>query len=148
MTDIAAFPALHDILVSGDNIQSRTFGEDVKAGQVVGFDTALTTEVVKAMKAVAGENAIGVALYDVLNGDKGAVAEDGCVVNIVNADDTAVIGAGADVIQNDNAVGGTVSAYAGSGAGQIVGRAREYNPGGAAGVARAVMINTHDEVIT
>lgn len=147
MADITTFPALHDVLVSGNNIQSYTAGEDLKAGQVVGFNTALTTEVIVPMHAVVGENAIGVVLYDVLSGDEGAVAQVGCVVTMVNADDAADIAAGAWVVQNDNAVGGTVSAYAGSGAAQFVGQAMEFNTGGAAGTAKAVMINPHEEVI-
>lgn len=148
MTDITAFPALHDILVSGDNLQSYTAGEDLKAGQVVGFDISEVTEVIIVMDATTGENAIGVVIYDVTSGDKGSVAEIGCVVNMVNADDAADIHAGADVIQDDNAVGGTISEYGGSGAGQIVGQAREFNTGGAAGIAKAVLVNPRLEVVT
>lgn len=148
MADIAAFPTLHDVLVTGNNLQGYTAGEDMKAGQVVGFDISETTELIIAMHAVAGENAIGVLIFDVLQGDLGTVAEIGCVVNMVNADDAADIHAGADVIQHANAVGGTVSEYAGSGAGQIVGQAREFNTGGAAGIAKAVLVNPRLEVIT
>lgn len=146
MADITTFPALHDVLVSGNNIQSYTAGEDLKAGQVVGFDTAQTTEVIISMNATAGENAIGVVLYDVLSGDLGSVAEVGCVVNMVNADDAADIHAGAWVVQDDNAVGGTVSEYTGSGAAKIVGQAREFNAGGAAGIAKAVMVVPYEDV--
>ena len=147
MADIAAFPALHDILVSGNNIQSHTTGEVVKAGQVVGFDISETTEIIKVMKAVAGENAIGVVLYDAILGDKVAVAQAGCVVNVVNADDAADIGAGAWLVQNANAVGGTVSAYPGTGAAQYVGQSMAFNTGGAAGVASKMLVMPHEEVV-
>lgn len=147
MADITTFPTLHNVLVTGNNLQSRRAGEDLKAGQVVGFDTAVTTEVIIAMHGVAGENAIGVVIFDVLEGDLGAVAEEGCVVNMVNADDAADIHAGAWVVQNANAVGGTVSEYAGTGAAQFVGQAREFNAGGAAGIAKEVMVKPHEEVI-
>lgn len=147
MADIAAFPTLHDILVSGDNIQSFKTSEAVKAGQVAGFDTALITTEVKVMKAVAGENAVGVFLYDAEAGDYVAVAQAGCVVRVVNADDAADIAAGAWAVQNANAVGGTVSAYAGTGAAKFVGQMMEFNSGGAAGVTSEMLVMPHEEVI-
>lgn len=148
MADIAAFPTLHNVLVTGNNLQTYRAGEDMKAGQVVGFDISEITEVIIVMHAVTGENAIGVLIFDVLQGDLGTVAEIGCVVNMVNADDgTNDIHAGADVIQHANAVGGTISEYGGSGAGQIVGQAREFNTGGTAGIAKAVLVNPRLEVI-
>lgn len=104
MTDVSAFPTMHDVLVHGDNIITLEAGSAVKAGQVVSIATDGAID-----KSVADRAVIGVVLYDGAAGDNVAVACAGCVVNVANADDTTAIEEGVEVIANDNAVGGTVS---------------------------------------
>jgi len=108
MTDITAFPTMHDVLVSGDNILNLTAGATIVAGQVVGaHGTGVSGEVIPNVGATP---AVGVALYDAASGAAVAVAGPGCVVNLVNEDDTSVIDAGTWVTAANNAVGGTVVA--------------------------------------
>ncbi|MCK5616139.1 DUF2190 family protein [Candidatus Pacearchaeota archaeon] len=78
----------------------------------VGFAATGVSNAVVPMDATGGEQCIGVAVYDVEAGDKGAVAMDGNIVVVANADDTTAIDAGDYVELNDNAVQGTVSALA------------------------------------
>jgi hypothetical protein len=109
MADISAFPAIRNVLVYGDNIISMTATTAVKAGQVVAIaDAGVSMAVDKAVKG-SGQVPVGVALYDIAAGAVGAICGPGCIVYVANADDTATIDAGHDVIMNDNAVGGTVS---------------------------------------
>ena len=111
MTDIGAFPTIHDVLISGDNIYGMIAGETILAGQVVGIAASGTSNTVVCMDNTSGEHALGVALHDASSAGKVAVAGLGCVVTCVNADDTTTIEAGDFVQQNDNAVLGTVSAF-------------------------------------
>ena len=111
MTDIGAFPTLHDILISGDNIYSMTAGETIVAGQVVGIAASGASNTVVCMDNTSGEHALGVALHGASSTGKVAVAGVGCVCTCVNADDTTTIEAGDWVMQNANAVLGTVSAF-------------------------------------
>jgi len=110
MADIDTFPTIQEVLYAGDNIQTFTAGEAIKAGQVVGIAAAGVSMTVVVMNATSGETAIGVALYDVSSEGTVAVAMNGCIVYVANADDTTAIDAGDRLAQNDNAVGGTVSA--------------------------------------
>lgn len=110
MTDISAFPTVTDVLHSGDNIQSFTCGADVKASQVVAFHgTGVSKTLHPAIAGTTG-TIYGVALYDASSGDEVAVAGRGCIVKVANADDGTGIDAGDPCQDNDNAVGGTVSA--------------------------------------
>lgn len=112
MADITAFPTLHDVLYDGDNIKDYTAGAAITAGQVVAIHgTGVTKTVHPAVKGTTGRPA-GVALYTVASGEKVAVAGPGCRVYVANADDTTAIDAGDPLEDNDNAVGGTVSALA------------------------------------
>jgi hypothetical protein len=83
---------------------------------------------------------VGVALYDIASGSKGAILINGAVAEVANADDTTAINAGAFVECNDNAVGGTVSAAshtatsAGEKTGNVVGYAIETIAGGDTGL--------------
>jgi len=95
---------MHDVLIAGDNIQSFTAGGDIKAGQVVGMNT--NGKVVAAKDDLV---VLGVALYDAAQNDNVLVASLGCIVNVVNADDTAGIDSGVEIKSNANTVGGTVS---------------------------------------
>ena len=111
MADIAAFPNMGDsILVSGDNIQKYIAGAAITKGQAVAIHGTGVSETVHP--AVKGTTAAveGVALATVASGELVAVAGPGCVVLMANADDTAAIDAGHGVEDNDNAVGGTISA--------------------------------------
>ena len=51
MTDISAFPAIHDVLYAGDNIQSFTASGAITAGQVVAIDATGVTLTVRAAVA-------------------------------------------------------------------------------------------------
>ncbi len=111
MTDITAFPSVQDVLVSGDNIREFTATEAVTQGQVVGFAATGVSNAVVPMDATAGEHAVGVAIKSADAAAKVKVAMAGCVVKMINYDDTTAIDAGAYVEQNDNAVLGTVGEY-------------------------------------
>lgn len=109
MTDITAFPAIQDVLVSGKNIREFTATEAVTQGMVVGPDATGVSNAVVPMDATTGETALGVALKTAAAGAKVKVAMLGCVAKMVNADDTTAIDTGCYVEQNDNALQGTVS---------------------------------------
>ncbi len=116
MADISTFPTIRNVLESGDNIGNYTAGAAIKAGQLVAFHgTGVSRTVHPAVKGTTGMP-IGVALYGASSGAQVAVAEDGCKVYVANADGTTGIDAGDPLEDNDNAVGGTVSALALAGA--------------------------------
>jgi len=111
MADIAAFPDMGDnILIAGTNIQRYKAGAAIKKGQAVAIHGTGVNETVHP--AVKGTTASveGVALADAEQGEYVPVAGPGCVVLMANADDTTAIDAGSGVEDNDNAVGGTISA--------------------------------------
>lgn len=111
MADITSFPTIHQVVIDdGGPIRTFTFTEAASAGMAVGFAATGISNAVVPMDATSGEQCIGVAVYDVAIGAKGAVAMDGNIVVVANADDTSVIDAGDYVELNDNAVQGTVSA--------------------------------------
>jgi len=112
MTDITTFPAIQDVLVSGDNIREFTATEAITKGMVVGFAATGVSNAVVPMDATVGETAVGVAITTAAITKIVKVACIGCVVKMANADDTTAIDAGDYVEQNDNAVQGTVSAVA------------------------------------
>lgn len=112
MADISAFTALPNALWAGNNIYNFTASGAIKAGQVVAIDATGVSMTVRAAVAEEGEMPIGVAVNTVADGDEIAVACDGCICYVANADDTNAIDAGSWVETNDNAVGGTVSAVA------------------------------------
>jgi hypothetical protein len=109
MTDITAFPAIHDVVLAGSNTQSFIAGAAIKAGQVVGGLDAGTTGTVFPLNATAGDKPIGVAIYDAAINTLVSVAMVGCVAIVANADDTTGIDAFNYVEVNDNSVKGTVS---------------------------------------
>ena len=113
MADISAFPTITKVIKYGStgNVQTYTAGEAISAGQVVGIAATGVSNTVVVMDATSGENGVGVALYGAASGSPVAVAKDGCVVKVANADDTTAIDAGSTVVQDGNSVGGTVSAY-------------------------------------
>lgn len=110
MTDITAFPSFNPS--EGGNVQNVstfTAGAAITMGQVVAFaTTGVSGTVHPAITDTTGQ-VIGVALYTVASGAKVAVALNGSIVKVANADDTATIDAGDVLVANDNAVGGTVS---------------------------------------
>lgn len=113
MADISAFPAIQHVVIHELGlIRTFTFTEAASAGMAVGFAATGVSNAVVPMDATAGEQPIGVAVYDVAIGAKGAVAMNGNVVVVANADDTTAIDAGDHVALNDNAVQGTVSTAA------------------------------------
>lgn len=112
MADISAFPTIHGVVIDERGpLRTYTFTEAAKAGMTVGFAATGVSNAVVPMDKTSGEQAIGVAVYDVEAGDKGAVAMDGNICVVANADDTTAIDAGDQVMQDDNAVQGTVSAF-------------------------------------
>lgn len=112
MADISAFPTIHTVVTHESLIRTYTFTEAASAGMAVGFAATGVSNAVVPMDATADEQPIGVAVYDVAIGEKGAVAMNGNVCVVANADDTTAIDAGDQVELNDNAVQGTVSALA------------------------------------
>jgi len=109
MVDLATFPTMRNVLCEGDNIVTFISEGTIKAGMVVAFNTTgVSFSVLPAKKGTTGMP-VGVALEDATSGQYLPVAMDGCIVNVVNADDTTDIDAGDIVEDNDNAIGGTVS---------------------------------------
>lgn len=112
MADIATFPTIRNVLVDGDNLKSYTVGGTiaVKAGMVLAFHGTGVSKTVQA--AVKGTTVIpmGVALFDAAVGDEVTVAGRGCRVYVANAESDVAIDAGDPLEDNDNAIGGTVSA--------------------------------------
>jgi len=140
MADIATFPTIHDVLYAGDNIQSFTASEAIKAGQAVGFAAAGVSLSVVPLDNTAGENAVGVALYDAAIGEKVAVACMGCICYVANADDGTVI---------DNSVKGTVSEHAFGaveGTYLLIGQAIEDIAGGGTGRIMVMPYVSDEEV--
>lgn len=123
MADIAAFPAIANVLVSGNNVINLKATTAVKAGQLVAINATGVSGAVDKCIATAGSMPIGVALYDAGAGSMVGVATVGCIVNMANADDTTGIDAGGWVEFNDNAVGGTISECAVAAIGGAVGTA-------------------------
>ena len=145
MADISAFPDMGDtILVSGDNIQKYIAGAAITKGQAVAIHGTGVSETVHP--AVKGTTASveGVALATVASGENVAVAGPGCVVYMANADNTTAIDAGSGVEDNDNAVGGTISALPANTGGataaytNLVGVALDDIAGGGTGRVRLI----------
>lgn len=81
MGDTSAFPTIHDVLYSGDNITSYVSAGTIKAGMVVAFAaTGVALSVVPATQATAFP--VGVALYDASSGEYVAVAGNECIVYV------------------------------------------------------------------
>ena len=137
MTDISAFPTMpytHDseMMSSNGPILTFTASGTIKVGQVVCFADAGASMTVLASIKGAGTVPVGVALDNVTNGEKIAVAMMGCVAEVANADDTATIDTGDWLECNGNAVAGTVNTATFTAAsdadarnGQIIGMALE-----------------------
>ena len=137
MADIKAFPTMpytHDseMLSSNGPILTFTASGTIKVGQVVCFADAGASMTVLASIKGAGTVPVGVALDNVTDGEKVAVAMMGCVAEVANADDTATIDTGDWLECNDNAVAGTVNTATFTAAsdadarnGQIIGMALE-----------------------
>ena len=147
MGDIAAFPTVRNVLVEGDNIVRFVSEGTIKAGMVVAFNTTgVSFSMLPAIKATTGQP-VGVALNDATTGQWVDVAMDGCIVNVVNADDAATIDTGDIVEDNDNAVGGTVSTVDWVDAGVVlvmkyqVGIMIDDNVGTTAGTASRMLVS-------
>lgn len=109
MADTDPFPTIHQVLIDDKGpVRTFVFTEAAKAGMVVGFAAAGVSNAVVPMDASSGEQCIGVAIYDVAAGDSGAVAMDGCIVIVCNAE-AGVIDAGDYLETNNAAVQGCVS---------------------------------------
>lgn len=141
MADISTFPTLYTVGHQLGTVLNMTAGEAITAGQVVGFAATGVSETVVVMDATSGEQALGVAMYDAASGAPIAVLSLGCIAEVVNADASTAIDAGDLLEQNDNAVGGTVSAATQTASGvtatnhAVVGIALEDIAGGASGKA-------------
>lgn len=104
MTNITAFPTIHDVLIAGDNIQSFVAGSDIKAGQVVSMANDGQVDPTASLPV------LGVALYDAAANENVAVACVGCIVTVANSDDTTAIEEGVQVIAKDDTIDGAVVA--------------------------------------
>lgn len=113
MTGITAFPTIHGVVKDDQGpIRSFTFTEAASAGMAVGFAAAGVSNAVVPMDATSGEQPIGVSVYDVAAGAKGAVAMDGNIVVVANDDDTDPIDAGDHVGPVNSTVQGAVDTIA------------------------------------
>lgn len=123
MVDIAVFPTIQRVLYTGGNTNSYIAGATILPGQLVAFAASgASMTVVPAVNGVTGQP-VGVAIGRAEHGEEVAIAEDGCIVYVVNADDTITIDAGDALEDSDNVVGGTVSTLATSGGAAVKYRA-------------------------
>ena len=149
MADITTYPTEATLTASdrpilgGERgpIETYTAAAAIKGGQVVVYISGTSGSVTPATGATS-EKVAGVALYNVASGGLCAVAQAGCIVKVVNADDTTAINPGAWIQTNDNAVLGTVNAIAFTGTEStlatqfnVVGIATETIAGGGSGYA-------------
>jgi hypothetical protein len=112
MADITPFPTIRNVLFSGKNVQKFTATSAISAGMVVSPAAAgASGAVIPAIKGTTIQP-IGVAIYDIGAGALGAIAMDGCIVYVANAESNVDIDAGDVLEHNDNVVGGTVSTAA------------------------------------
>lgn len=109
MADIDAFPTIHNVLYSGNNLIGGTAALAAKAGQVAVFDATGDGLKFQPGLAEAGERPVGVFLYDAAANAPCTVCGPGCIVYVANADKSATGDTGDWMQTNDNAVGGTVS---------------------------------------
>jgi hypothetical protein len=113
MTDVGTFPTINNVVYSmGITISMLTTGSsdvDIKPGMVLAIDATGVTDTVRAALAEAGERPFGVSITnaDVSTAERVSVMLSG-IAFVTNYDDTATVDAGAWMITNDNAVGGTV----------------------------------------
>ena len=108
MADIASFPTIRNVLVSGDNIQDFTAGAAITAGQAVAFHgTGVDKTVHPCVTGTTGTIA-GVALYSVASGAKAAVAGRGCQCKVANGESDAAGDAGDPVAGYGTTTAGTV----------------------------------------
>ena len=76
-----AFATIKQVLYEGDNILSGfEANASIEPGQVVGFAASGVSWEVGPLDGTAGERPVGVALYGAKDGDKVAIAGDGCIV--------------------------------------------------------------------
>lgn len=108
MADIASFPTIRNVLVSGDNIQPFTAGAAITAGQIVSFHGTGVSKTVHPCVTGTTTQIVGVALYSVGSGAEVAVACRGCVAYIANGESDAGLDAG-------DPVGGYGTTTAGTG---------------------------------
>ncbi len=145
MADIAAFPTVRNVLVSGDNILTFTAGAAIKAGQVVAFNATGVSDTVQACAVGTTLGIVGVALYDAASGAKVAVAGPGCVAYVVNGIQATSWDAGTFLKAYGTTTTGTVEAAALTGGVaplNIVGLAIENNTATTAGTASKVLITS------
>lgn len=109
MGRIAAFPTIHQVVLDDSGpLRYFTFTEAASAGMAVGFAATGVSNAVVPMDATAGEQPIGVAVYDVEAGDIGAVVMDHNIVNMANDHATTAIDAGDFVGPVNSTVQGAV----------------------------------------
>ena len=109
MADITTFPTEATLTASdrpilgGERgpIETYTAAAAIKGGQVVVYISGTSGSVTPATGATS-EKVAGVALYNVASGGLCAVAQAGCIVKVVNADDTTAINPGAWIQTNDS----------------------------------------------
>ncbi len=144
MADIAAFPTVRNVLVSGDNIGTFIAGAAIKAGQVVAFHGTGVSMTVHPCAVGTTLGIVGVALYDAAIGANVAVAMAGCICNIVNGIQATNWDAGTFLKAYGTTTAGTVEAAALTGGVaplNIVGLAIENNTASATGTISKVLVN-------
>ena len=113
MTAITAFPTIHQVVINDRGpFRAFTFTEAASAGMAVGFAATGVSNAVVPMDGTAGEQPIGVAVYNVEAGAMGSVAMNGNEVIVANDDDTDAIDAGDYVTVVGTTVQGTVDTAA------------------------------------
>ena len=143
MADIAAFPTVRSVLVSGDNINTYIAGAAIKAGQVVAFHGTGVSDTVHPCAVGTTLGIAGVAIYDAALGAKVAVAGPGCVCNVVNGIQATSWDAGTFLKAYGTTTAGTVTLAALTGGVaplDIVGLAIENNTATSSGTVSKVLV--------
>lgn len=112
MTDITAFPAIQDVLVSGDNINEYIAGAAVTKGQVVAFHGTGVSKTVHPCVTGTTDYPVGVAIKSAANGAKVKVAGRGCLCKVANGESDATGETGDPVAPYGTTTAGTVKVKA------------------------------------
>lgn len=112
MTDISAFPTIHQVWKGGaPPLPGFTAKEAITAGMVVGMAGSGDGYGVVCMDQTAGERPFAVAMITAASGAPITLLGPGSIAEVAVADDTTGVDAGSWVETNDNPVKGTVNEF-------------------------------------
>ena len=107
MAEISAFPAIQNVLYSGDNVVEFVATEAITKGMIVGFAATGVANAVIPMDGGSTEFPVGIAVTTAGAGAKVLVAMEGCICYVANWDDTTAIEAGEYIASKNATIEGT-----------------------------------------